>query len=212
MVDEIEFETYLKISPKIIGIYLCDKNNLSILYKKEKILEKKEDIIDYEKIKKFLEKNIFKLEKFSGKFVKNISLIIENKEISHIYISLKKKNYELKINSNNLGNILTEARDLFKENHQDQKIMHMIINKYLVDGKNYFSFINNLKGELICLEVKFICIPNKLTADIEKILQNYHIKINQYMNENYIKSFIDDKDTELSLMAYKIQRGLQHHL
>ena len=85
--------------------------------------------------------------------------------------------------------------------------MHMIINKYLVDGKNYFSFINNLKGELICLEVKFICIPNKLTADIEKILQNYHIKINQYMNENYIKSFIDDKDTELSLMAYKIQRG-----
>ena len=31
MVDEIEFETYLKISPKIIGIYLCDKNNLSIV-------------------------------------------------------------------------------------------------------------------------------------------------------------------------------------
>ena len=59
-------------------------------------------------------------------------------------MELKKKNYKISLKKIYLENILIEAKDLFKENYQDQKIMHMIINKYLINGKNYSKFEENL--------------------------------------------------------------------
>ena len=38
-------------------------------------------ILDLNKLKKFLDDNIFKIEKLIGKFIKNIFLIIENEKI-----------------------------------------------------------------------------------------------------------------------------------
>ena len=39
MTEEIEFETYLRISPKIIGIYVFDKKKFKNLYFDEKSYE-----------------------------------------------------------------------------------------------------------------------------------------------------------------------------
>ena len=47
---------------------------------------------------------------------------------------------KISITKKYLENLLIEAKDLFKENYQDQKIMHMIINKYLINGKIIFIF------------------------------------------------------------------------
>ena len=39
----------------------------------------------------FLEKNIFKIEKLAGNFVNNINIVIENKSILNLDLSIKKK-------------------------------------------------------------------------------------------------------------------------
>ena len=91
MTEDIEFETYIRVSPKIIGIYLFDKKKFKNLFFKEINNEKNQNNINFELLIKFLEENIFKIENLIGTFVKNISLIIENKKIFNLKFSFKKK-------------------------------------------------------------------------------------------------------------------------
>ncbi len=207
MTDDIEFETYIRISQERMGIYVFDKVKLENIYSDEINLEINLDNINFNIFIKFIEENIFKIEKSIGKFINNVSLIIENKKILSLNFGLKKKNYEKNISRSYIENILTEAKDLFRENYQDQKIMHIIIEKYLIDGLKYTKFIDNLKCETICIEVKFIFISNILIFEIEKVLQRYQIKINNFLDENYIKSVFKENDIEFSLMAHKIKSG-----
>ena len=91
MNKDLEFENYLSISPNKYGIYLFDKKNLKNLYKEELAISESEKFLNLDDLKKFLDKNIFKIEKLSGKFVENIFLIFENKKILNLKIGIKKK-------------------------------------------------------------------------------------------------------------------------
>ena len=51
-------------------------------------------------MEEFLDENIFKIEKLIGKFIKNITLIIENENVLTFNIGIKKKNYEKNITKN----------------------------------------------------------------------------------------------------------------
>ena len=91
MNEELEFETYLSISPNKFGIYLLDVNNFKNLYKQEIILKGISNSINLNDLKKFLDENIFKIEKLLGKFIENIFLIIENEKIFNLQIGIRKK-------------------------------------------------------------------------------------------------------------------------
>ena len=205
MAKEIDFETYLSISKNKFEIFLFDNKNLKNLYQNELKLES--SIIDLEKLSKFLDENIFKIEKFAGKFIENIFLMIESDENLQVNICIKKKNYDNLINKKTLENTLTEVKDLFKEAYQDQIIMHMIINNYLINGKNYNSYIDNLRSDNLCLEVNFLSISNNLAIALDKILEKYHIKIKQYLNTRYIKNFTKVENIKIPEMAYLLKNG-----
>ena len=49
------------------------------------------DYIDFKNLNKFIENNIFKIERLIKGFVKNISLVVDSKNITNIDIDLKKK-------------------------------------------------------------------------------------------------------------------------
>ena len=91
MSEEINFETYLYISKEEFKIFLLDKKNLINLYQDEIKLKTNFNFIDYEALSKFLDNNIYQIEKLIGEFVKNIFIIIENKENLNIKIGNKKK-------------------------------------------------------------------------------------------------------------------------
>ena len=98
MIEELSLDAYLSISQKKFEIYLLDKKNLKNIYKKEFHFENDTDQIDYNLLGDFLDKNIFKIEKLTGIFLKSIYLIIENYNILNFSIGIKKKNYGEKIN------------------------------------------------------------------------------------------------------------------
>ena len=91
MTEELNFEAYLSISQNKFGIYLLDKTNLKNIYKEEIYIENDSNLIDYNILNTFLNKNIFKIEKLIGYFLKNIFLIIENNQILNFSIGIKKK-------------------------------------------------------------------------------------------------------------------------
>ena len=209
MAEEIDFETYLSISKNKFEIFLFDNKNLKNLYQNKLKIEG--SIINLEKLSKFLDDNIFKIEKFYGKFIENIYLIIESDENFQSNICIQKKNYNKVINKKSLENVLTEVKDLFKEAYQDQVIMHMIINNYLINGKNYHSYVDNLRSDKLCLEVNFMSISNNTVFALDKILEKYQIKIKQYLNARYIKTFTKVENIKIPEMAYMLKNGYNNN-
>jgi hypothetical protein len=205
MIEDTEFETFLYISKNKYQIFVYDKNNLKNLYNEEL---KNDDEIELNILSKFLDDNIYKIEKMINNFIQNIILIIEDDKVLDIGISLKKKNYEKNINQKQLENSLVEAKDIFIENYQDLVIMHMII----VEKENNFLLNDtNNNDDYLFLEVNFISIPNNFTFNFDKLLENYQIKIKRYMSCSYIKSFFDiesKESIELFVMANKLNEGL----
>ena len=207
MIEESNLKTYLNISPNKFGIYLFDLKNLDYLYKKEIQIKNNFSSVDFNNLSKFLEDNVFEIEKLIGQFLNNIYLIIKTTEISEIKIGIKKKNYDEIINKNFLETLLVDAKDLFKESYQSRKIIHMIVNRYLVDGVPYETFNYNLKGNDFCVELQFNTISKKNVFEINKILEKYQIKIIKYIDEDYIGVYFKDNDLKLCEMAHNIENG-----
>ena len=201
MIKETDFETFLFISKNKYQIFVYDRNNLKNLYNKETNIS---DGIELDNLSNFLNENIHKIEKMINNFIRDIILIIEDDKILNIRISIKKKNYEKNIDQKYLENSLIEVKDIFRENYQDQIIMHMII---LRNDKNKNNFqLNN--DDYLFLEVNFITIPKNFTFYFDKLLKNHQIKIRRYMSGSYIKSYFGEDLTELSTMANKLNNGL----
>ena len=204
MIEETNFETFLYISKNKYQIFVYDKNNLKNLYNEDiKINEETQP----NSLSKFLEENIYKIEKITSNFIKNIILIIDDEKILNTNIAIKKKNYEKFDNQKYLENNLTEVKDIFRENYQDQIIMHMVIVNNDTNEKHLLN-IEDINDDYLYLEVNFISIPNNLTFYLDKLLENHQIKIRHYMSGSYIKSFLSEDLTELSVMANKLNSGL----
>ena len=206
MNKENELQYYLSVSPNKYGIYLFDTINLNILYKEEIILNNDTNYQNHDELKKFLDDNIFKIEKLSGKFIENIFLILEDKKIFNLEIGIKKKNYNISVTKEYLENSLVKAKDLFRESYHDQEIIHMIINKYFINGETYSLFEENLKTDHFGLEINFKSISRNTINNLNKILENYQIKITKFLDGSYVKANFS-KDIELAEMSYKILSG-----
>ena len=203
MIEETDFETFLYISKNKYQIYVYDKKNLKNLYNEELSFIEEANLNSFSK---FLEKNIYKIEKKVSNFIRNIILIIEDDKILSINIAIKKKNYEKHQNQKYLENNLTEIKDIFRENYPNQIIMHMnIVNNDKNENDFLFNNVNN--NDYLFLEVNFISIPNKFTLNFDKLLKNHQIQIRRYMSGTYIESYLSEEITEFSEMAYKLNNG-----
>ena len=88
MIEDLDFETFLYISNNKYQIFVYDKIDHKNLYNKEIKIGNK---IELNNLSKFLDENIYKIEKKINTFIKNIILIIEDDKILDVAISVKKK-------------------------------------------------------------------------------------------------------------------------
>ena len=202
-----EIETYLNINPYKFEIYLFDKKKNINLYKKEKNIDDKFSSINFNSLNNFLDEHIFKIEKLTGKFIKNINLIISHEKILETNLGIKKKNYDKNVSKKILDNILIEFKELFKETYQDRRIMHMLINKYTVDGKIISKIENDISSNFLCIETKFISIPDSFAFEIDEILKKYQIKIVNFLDYQYLNNLFKNENMEIPQMVEKVLSG-----
>ena len=58
------------------------------------------------------------------------------------------------------------------------------------------------------LEFQFKSIPVNLIDDLNKVLENYQIKVIKYLDGKYTKNFFEDSNIDIPEMAHKINNGL----
>jgi len=207
MSNELNFETYLFIDNKKLKICVIRKLTFEKIYSDEVISNNYSNDFKFEKIYEFLEKNIFKIEKILKNFIKNIYIILRSDEFFSVKLSIKSNNNGNIINPNSLLHPLNDLKNLFKSNFPDEKIIHMLIENYTIDNKNYSSLPKGLNCDFYSLDVKFICLPKNSIEDLELILKKYHIVINKIVCSSYIEEFIDDDQVNLFSTASRIISG-----
>ena len=138
MTEETDFETYLYLSNNRFIIFLFDKKNIKNLFQESIIIENNFDFIEFTELTKFLDKNIFKIEKLIGTFIKNIFLIVDNENNLIIKLSNKKK-IENNVKKESLNNTLIILKNLINENYKNYSIMHILLNNQLIYHDNVTS-------------------------------------------------------------------------
>ena len=210
MTEETDFETYLYLSSKEFKIFLFDTKNIKNLFQNSLIIKNNFDFIEFTELTNFLDINIYKIEKLIGNFVKNIFLIIDNK--NNLVINLgNKKRLENKINKESLKNTLIKLKNLINENYKNQTIVHILINNQLVYDDNENSLIENKYTNHQCLELNFITLSNDLIINLNKVLQNYQIKISKFIDGKYVKDYFKDNELDLSLATHKLINGFNNN-
>ena len=208
MDKNFDFDTYLFISPNKIIISINNKKSFETIYKKEKSFNNAANNLPYEKFDEFLNDNIFLIEKDLKNFIKKVNLIIKSENFFPIQISLKQNNHDKIISQQNLNYLLNEAKNQCKKSMQEKKIIHMLIDNYLIDNKHFNYLPEQIRCRSFSLDVSFICLELSLVEKFEQILKKYQISLNQILDANYIESFFNKEDEDIFNMGNKIINGL----
>ena len=195
MDEKLTLETYLLLTSKKISLTVIRKYNLDKFYEKEILIDNDNTDIDYDNLIKFLDDNIFEVEKISKNFIKKINLIFECVDFFSIGISIKNnKNLNLQ-NNDNFNFLLNDVKEQCKKTYIGNKIVHMLIKNYRVDNLDYLTLPKNLGSKNFSLDLEIICLPNIIIKKIENILIRYQISLDKLVSFDYLRSFlIEDKD------------------
>ena len=211
MNEKLKFETYLFIDSKKLVICVIEKKTFKILFKEEKLLDDHNEDSNLKKLDNFLAKNILKIEKILKNFVKDVYIILDDKEFLPIEISIKKDHNGNSISQENLINPLNVLKNLCQFSFKDKKIIHMLIENYQIDGKDYSFLPENLKCNNFSLDIKFICLSKNLIEHYESVLKRYHILVNQILNAEYIEQFQDQQNPNIYTTASRIISGFNNN-
>ena len=207
MINKNNFEAFLYFSNKKLSLCIQQSDKDSKFYEKSVKLDDDLNNLHLDELNEFLDSNIFTIEKSLKRFIKNIILIIDHKELLTITLSQKKKNYGNLLNVNSLSSLLKDARNQIKENYNDKIITHMIVDSYLIDGE-YFSFLpEKIKCENVCVDINFICLSQDFVKKFEQSFSKYQIKIKQIVSAYYLKDYFKYDVIDIFSMCKKIIQG-----
>tara|TARA_B100000989_G_scaffold198007_1_gene149522 strand:- start:144 stop:902 length:759 start_codon:yes stop_codon:yes gene_type:complete len=207
MIRKADFQTYLYLNNTQYIIYVSDNKSNEKIYSEKLTIEENSSKLKLSKLDEFLDSNILKIEKKLNNFIKNIYVILDSEEFHSIKLSIKKDNNGNLINSETLIHPLNDLKNLCQSNLQNEKVIHFLIEKYVIDNKFYTTLPENIICNIFSLDTEFICLSKSLIENIEKILKKYHISVNQILSATYLEKFKDNKDNTIFTTASRIISG-----
>ena len=207
MTNKVDFQTYLYLNHNQFIIYVAEILSNEKIYSEKLAIEQNSAEFKFDKLDEFLDSNIFKIEKKLNSFIKDIYIILDSKKFHSIKLSIKKINNGNLINSETLIHPLIDLKNLCQSNLQNEKIIHFLIEKYVIDNKFYTILPENVNCNIFSLDTEFICLSKNLIENLEKILKKYHISLNQILSARYVEKFKDNKDNNIFTAASSIISG-----
>ena len=207
MDNENNFETYLYLSKSKLSLSVFEINEKKKIYEKETYLKNYYDDLKFDELKRFLDENVFKIEKKFNNFINNIYIVLDVIDFFSINVSIKNDNNVNGIFKESLIYSLNEAKNQCKKTLEGKKIIHMIIDNYHINDKNFSSFPKNIIFESFAIDIRFICLPQNLINKIESLLKDYQISLKQIASVKYIQGFYNDQNKDFFEKARDIIGG-----
>ena len=164
--------------------------------------------LNFKIILSLLRKNIRKMEKDIGLFVNSGNISIKSKSYQSILFSVKDIFDERELEKEVIIKLVRVAMQQLQKCEKNLTIIHVIINKYVIDDKVYNFFPNYKKFTKIILEIEFICLNKILIEKVKKLFNECKIDVKKIVSYDYAKKFLNNiKDDTLCLSAYEILNG-----
>ena len=144
---------------------------------------------DINNSKEVIKDLIISAEKKIDMHIKNINLMIDTPDIFSIDFSIKKNSDKKKYSENDIHSLLSEAKNIVQKNYIDQKIIHIILKKFVFDDQEFFEIPNKeINYNSLEIELKFICFPNKIWKNLQESFNSNYLKIDSLYCSSYVKS------------------------
>ena len=207
MTNKVDFRTYLYLNHNQFIIYVAEILTNEKIYSEKLAIDENSTELKFRKMDEFLDYNILKIEKKLNNFIKDIYVILDSKEFYSIKLSIKKNNNGNLINPEALIHPLNDLKNLCQSNLQSKKIIHFLIERYVIDNKFYTTLPENINCNIFSLDTEFICLSKNLIENIEKILKKYHISLKQILSASYVEKLKDNSDSTIFTTASRIISG-----
>ena len=197
---------FLLIRSQQLVLSALNENN-EILFNRKILLDNLNLEESFEVLVKFLENNIFELEKKFDYYIKDINLVIDSKEFITIDVSsiYNFDNIENKVEGS-LSNLSNIKENVLKSMN-DYDLIHMIINKFIIDKKEYSTIPVDSSYNNVFLEISFICLKKNITQKLQKILSKYEIYIKNISYFSYVNLFKKHDTDDIFVLADKLING-----
>ena len=165
--------------------------------------------LNFKIILDLLKDNIRKLEKSLGFFLTTGNVSIDSETYQRFLFSIKNVFDEKELDETVIANLVQGGIQYFNNYDKKLSIIHIIINKYIVDGKEYNFLPYDIKFKKIILELEFICLDKNLINKINNLFKECKININKIVSFEYSKKFLnDEEDPNMCLSAKKVINGV----
>tara|TARA_Y100000590_G_C15683996_1_gene1000876 strand:+ start:530 stop:1231 length:702 start_codon:yes stop_codon:yes gene_type:complete len=205
-----DYNFFLFIGPTNIKFEAIDINN-EIYFSKKNSIDNSSSIDNLDILEKFLNNHIFDIERNLNNHVKDIHLVVEHSDFLFVNLSMKYSFDGMKFNINRLNSLLVELKSQFKNTIGNFEVVHMVINKFIVDGKTYSQLTEITNYDKICLEIKFICLNKHIVQNLKNILSKYQIMVRNIISFSYLKEFEDFSDRKSLILAHKVLNGFNQN-
>ena len=201
---------FLLVGFKKIKFAALNVNN-KILLDKELLINDLSLSENFKTLENFLEKNFFDLEKKLNDYINEINLIINYDDFLTVDVSTI-KNFNSYIGQpDSITNFLLNIKDNVIKDMEEYDLIHMIINKFIIDGSKHSSIKNYKDYENMLLEIRFICLKSNILSDIKKIFSKYEITIKNTFCYEYVNQFKKSETDNIFDLTNKLISGLNQN-
>ncbi len=158
-------------------------------------------------LSKFILEKIKDFEKDVGNFIEKIYLITDAKN-DQFSLSLKNKYDSDKIKESDVVRLLNDAKQQIIRNNKECVILHLLVDKYIVDGEEYLEFPENLSYRELIVQVSFITVQNSTAKTFYKIFKDCNIEVKKIISHQYSSGFAEKRDTSPCIAGKKVVDGI----
>ena len=187
--------------------YFSSEDDNSNYQKKYLMPDTLDDNLNLRVLTKFILEKVKDFEKDVGSFIEKVNLITDAK-YDLFSLSLKNKFNSNKIKDTDVVRLINDAKNLIIRNNKNCFILHILVDKYIVDGKEYFEFPENLNYEEFIIDLSFITVQNSIVKTLNRILKDCNIEVKKIISHQYSSRFADKRDTSPCVAGKKVIEGI----
>jgi len=147
---------------------------------------KKGKILDFNYTSKKINEDIRNIETESKKIFKNISVVVNEPEVSCTNLTGFKKLNGSKVEKRDLDYILNEAKSSIVQNQEKHSILHILNSNFILDKTKQHKIPLDLHGDHLSLHMTFISLPTNNLKNIRALFDNSDLKIDRIVSKPFV--------------------------
>ena len=199
---------YLAIVGQNLHIdYFESKDSYSGYQKNYLMPDTLDDNLNLIVLSKFVLEKVKDFEKEVGRFIEEVYVITDAK-YNKFSLSLKNKYDSDKIKETDVVRLISDAKQQISRNNKDFAILHLLVDKYIVDGEEYLEFPENRSYKEFIIEISFITVQNSTVKILNKIFKDCNIEVKKIISHQYSSSFAEKSDISPCIAGKKVIDGI----